>query len=51
LDIVTDPNGGNYNFDWDPNGNCDLLEYPNGTATTYTYDTLNRLRTLTTDGL
>ncbi|MGH9462123.1 MAG: PKD domain-containing protein, partial [Vicinamibacteria bacterium] len=50
LDTVTDPNGGLYNFDWDPNGNRELLTHPNGTGTTYTYDTLNRLRTLATEG-
>jgi len=50
LDIVTDPNGGQYDLDWDPNGNRSALIQPNGTATSYTYDTLNRLTNLTTNG-
>ena len=50
LDIVTDPNGGQYIFDWDPNGNRSSLTQPNGTDTSYTFDTLNRLTNLTTDG-
>ena len=50
LDIVTDPNGGQYGFDWDPNGNRSSLSQPNGTATSYIYDTLNRLTNLTTNG-
>ncbi|MGH9462398.1 MAG: PKD domain-containing protein, partial [Vicinamibacteria bacterium] len=50
LDIVTDPNGGQYDLDWDPNGNRSALSQPNGTDTSYTYDTLNRLTDLTTNG-
>jgi RHS repeat-associated protein len=50
LDIVTDPNGGLYDFDWDPNGNRSVLSQPNGTDTSYTYDTLNRLTNLATNG-
>jgi RHS repeat-associated protein len=50
LDIVTDPNGGQYDLDWDPNGNRSALSQPNGTDTSYTYDTLNRLTNLMTTG-
>ncbi len=50
LDIVADPNAGQYDFDWDPNGNRDSLSHPNATATSYGYDTLNRLTDLTTTG-
>jgi len=50
LDIVTDPNLGTYDHDYDPNGNRAALSYPNGTNTTYLYDDLNRLTNLTTTG-
>ncbi len=50
LDTVADPNNGTYDFDWDRNGNRSSLSQPNGTATSYSYDTLNRLTNLTTNG-
>ena len=50
LDIVTDPNGLAYDHAYDANGNRDALSYPNGTATSYNYDDLNRLTNLTTTG-
>ena len=48
LDSVTDPNNGTYSFDYDNAGRRTRLDQPNGTRTTYTYDTLNRLTNLTT---
>jgi YD repeat-containing protein len=48
--VVTDPLGRAYDHGYDPNGNRQSLSYPNGTATSYAYDDLNRLKTLTTTG-
>ena len=50
LDMVTDPNLGTYDYGYDSNGNRSNLAYPNGTATSYRYDTLNRLEESTTNG-
>ena len=50
LDVVTDPLGRAYDHGYDPNGNRASLAYPNGTTTSYVYDSLNRLRNLTTIG-
>jgi RHS repeat-associated protein len=48
LDVVTDPLGRAYDFGYDPNGNSTSLAHPNGTLTAYGYDSLNRVRSLTT---
>lgn len=40
---VTDPDGGVTNYAYDSVGNRASMTYPNGSKTTYTYDTLNRL--------
>lgn len=50
LDVVTDPLGRAYDHGHDANGNRETLAYPNRTSTRYTYDALNRLKTLTTTG-
>jgi RHS repeat-associated protein len=47
LTGVTDPLGRTYTLGYDPNGNRTSLSRPNGTATSYAYDALNRLTTLT----
>jgi RHS repeat-associated protein len=47
LTGVTDPLGRTYTLGYDPNGNRTSLVRPNGTATAYAYDTLNRLTALT----
>jgi RHS repeat-associated protein len=46
LETVTDPVGKVYVHGYDPNGNRESLAFPNGVRTTYTYDPLNRLRSL-----
>jgi RHS repeat-associated protein len=43
LATVTAPQGRSYTYGYDVNGNRASLAYPNGIATTYAYDTLNRL--------
>jgi RHS repeat-associated protein len=48
LDVVTDPVGRTHDHGYDKNGNRTSLAQPNGTATGYTYDVLNRLRSLGT---
>ena len=48
LATVTDPQGSSYTYGYDANGNRASLVYPNGIETTYAYDTLNRLRNLST---
>jgi YD repeat-containing protein len=46
LETVTDPAGKVYVHGYDANGNRESLAFPNGVRTTYTYDPLNRLRSL-----
>ena len=48
LDLVTDAAGRIYDHGYDANGNRTTLAQPNGTLTSYAYNTLNRLTTLTT---
>lgn len=48
LDVVTDTAGRAYDHGYDANGNRTSLAQPNGTATAYAYDELNRLTNLTT---
>ncbi|MCP4662223.1 MAG: hypothetical protein GY856_43020 [bacterium] len=48
LDTVTDPGGRLYDHGYDANGNRVSLAYPNGVATSYVYDQLNRLTDLST---
>ena len=48
LDIVTDTALRTYDHGYDLNGNRTSLAQPNGTITSYAYDTLNRLTNLTT---
>ncbi|MES1240686.1 MAG: RHS repeat-associated core domain-containing protein [Acidobacteriota bacterium] len=48
LATVTDPQARVYAYDYDGNGNRTGLSYPNGTATAFGYDPLNRLTDLTT---
>jgi RHS repeat-associated protein len=48
LDLVTDPAGRVYDHGYDRNGNRESLAHPNGVATGYTYDNLNRLTNLAT---
>jgi RHS repeat-associated protein len=43
LDTVIDPQGRVYQHGYDANGNRASVAYPNGVATTYAYDQLNRL--------
>jgi RHS repeat-associated protein len=50
LDTVTDPNGKVTRYGYDSNGNRASLAYPNGTATSYEYDDLNRLTQVVTSG-
>ena len=51
LDIVTDPNLGTYDHEYDQMVTVSRSRhYPNGTNTTYVYDDLNRLTNLTTTG-
>jgi len=50
LDLVTDPANRVYDLGHDATGNRSSLQHPNGTATAYTYDSLNRLTNLTTTG-
>ncbi len=48
LDLVTDPAGRVYDHGYDRNSNRESLAHPNGVATAYTYDNLNRLTNLAT---
>ena len=48
LDVVHDPLNRAYDHGYDENGNRSTLQYPNGTLTSYTYNTLNRLTNLAT---
>jgi RHS repeat-associated protein len=48
LDTVTDTLGRVYDLGYDNAGNRTSLVHPNGVATTYGYNTLNRLTTLAT---
>jgi RHS repeat-associated protein len=48
LDLVTDTADRVYDHGYDVNGNRTSLAQPNGTQTTYAYNTLNRLTSLTT---
>jgi RHS repeat-associated protein len=48
LDLVTDPLNRAYDHGYDANGNRASLAYPNGTTTSYSYNTLNRLTNLAT---
>jgi RHS repeat-associated protein len=48
LDVVTDPAGRVYDHGYDRNGNRESLAHPNGVATAYTHDNLNRLTNLAT---
>jgi RHS repeat-associated protein len=50
LQTVTDPQRRAYTLGYDPNGNRASLAYPNGVMTTYTYNTVNRLTNLTSQG-
>lgn len=50
LATVTDTFGRVYTHGYDANGNRTALAQPNGTVTSYGYDSLNRLRTQTTNG-
>ncbi|MEA2562211.1 MAG: hypothetical protein QOH06_3715 [Acidobacteriota bacterium] len=47
LETVTDPQGRFYTHTYDANGNRASLDFPNGVRTTYEYNGLNRLKTLT----
>jgi RHS repeat-associated protein len=48
LTDVVDPLNRSARYEYDGNGNRTSLSQPNGTTTEYTYDTLNRLMSLTT---
>jgi RHS repeat-associated protein len=48
LETVTDPQGRSYVHEYDESGNRAALSYPNGVASSYGYDDLNRLTNLTT---
>ena len=48
LDLVTDTAGRVYDHGYDLNGNRTSLAQPNGTLTSYVYNTLNRLTNLST---
>jgi RHS repeat-associated protein len=50
LDIVRDRLNRAYDHGYDANGNRTSLAYPNGTSTSYDYNTLNRLTNLTVTG-
>jgi RHS repeat-associated protein len=50
LDVVTDPMDRLYSHTYDANGNRLSLAYPNNIVTTYTYNALNRLLTLSSQG-
>jgi RHS repeat-associated protein len=45
---ITDRRGHTYTTAYDANGNRSSLSFPNGVATSYTYDSLNRLVNLST---
>lgn len=47
LQTVVDPEGRNTVHDYDPNGNRESLAHANGVVTTYSYDSLNRLKDIT----
>ncbi|MBP9822624.1 MAG: hypothetical protein KBF21_00240 [Thermoanaerobaculia bacterium] len=48
LDTVTDPIGGVYDHNYDANGNRESLLFPNGVATTYSYNAKNQLLNIST---
>jgi RHS repeat-associated protein len=48
LETATDPQSRTYSYTYDRNGNRESLAQPNGTVTGYSYDLLNRLKTLAT---
>ncbi len=48
LDTVTDPIGGVYDHNYDANGNRESLLFPNGVATTYSYNPKNQLLNIST---
>lgn len=50
VQTVTDPLLRTYGYGYDANGNRASLSQPNGTATSYGYDNLNRLTSLQTTG-
>lgn len=50
LDQVIDPRGRAFDHSYDANGNRTSLLYPNGVRTDWSYDGLNRLRELRTQG-
>ena len=43
IESIVDPIGRTTFYNYDPSGNLSLVDYPDGTAATYTYDGLNRL--------
>jgi RHS repeat-associated protein len=50
LDLVTDPATRIYDHGYDANGNRTSLQHPNGTTTSYVYNSLNRLTSLGVTG-